>query len=275
MKRLTLIFLLFGLVFLIYIPSAMANGAYFSQIPEGLKKDCTLCHSSVPSLNDFGQKFKSNNFSFTGLTGEPKKDPTTKEHTPVAGTGQTQGKPGGPTQPPDKQDAQGGGSLPSQVVKIELILPGGATRGEKTQLQAKVTSGDNPLAGKEVNFFAETDFFGQSKVNLGKASTDAGGVAKLNYWPQAATEKVSVVASIDKDTQAAGSLALTAAGPLYHKGEGLEIPFLGTWAIGLVVGAIWATYFYAGYTVLGIKKLGRIKEQGVIQETVERSQARA
>jgi len=264
MKRLTLFLIVLGLIVFNYVPNAMANGVYFSQIPEGLEKDCGLCHSSVPNLNDFGEKFKANNYDFTGLAGNQTGEP------PSTGTGQPQDQPGtsGPTG--------------RQNVNIELILPSGGTRGEKTQLQAKVTAGGTLLAGKQVNFFAETDFFGQNKINLGSASTGTDGIARISYWPQTLDEKVNVIVVVDEDTQvnaaqAAGSLDLALTGSLYHKGEGLEIPFLGNWVIGLVVGGIWATYFYAGYTVLGIRKIGQIKEQEVIREEdeEERSEAQA
>ncbi len=255
-KRLTLVILLLGLLTLIYVPGALANGVYFSRIPEGLQKDCTLCHSSVPNLNDFGEKFKANNYDFKAL----------------AGTGQ----------PQDKPDTSGGTNKPTgkQDVNIELILPDSVTRGERTQLQAKVTVGATLVADKQVNFFAETNnFFGQNKINLGGASTGADGIARISYWPQVLEEKINVTAVVDADTQinageAAGSFDLVLTGPLYHKGEGLEIPFLGTWTIGLVIGLIWATYFFAGYKVLQIRKYAKTAQQEVKREA-ERRQARA
>lgn len=272
MKRLTLFITLIGLLTLVYVPNAMANGVYFSKIPEGLTKDCTLCHSSVPSLNEFGEKFKANNFGFAGLLGDKKDDQQPEKPDAVGGT----------NQPQDKQDPGVVAGQPSakQDAKIELILSGVMARGEKTQLQAKVTVDGKPLAGKQVDFIEETNFFGQTKMNIGKASTGADGIAEINYWPGSAAEKVNVIASIDGDSkinagQAAGSFALTGTGPLYQRGEGLQIPFLGTWAIGLFVGGIWATYFFAGNKMLEIRKFAKTKEQEVVREEEERSEARA
>ena len=106
MKRLTLVILLLGLVFFVYIPNAFATGLYFSQIPEGLEKDCGLCHSQVPGLNQFGQDFVAKNYDFTAMLGAAKKEPQAKEPQTKEPQAKEPGVVVGGTKPQGKQDAQ-------------------------------------------------------------------------------------------------------------------------------------------------------------------------
>jgi len=274
MKRLSMVLLLVGLITLVYVPSAFANGAFFARIPEGLKKDCTLCHSAVPNLNEFGEKFKASNFDFAAVTGGSGND-----QQPPGGSGNEKQAPGGAgqSQAKDPNPAEGKSEpQESKVTQIELILPDSINRGEKATLQAKVTVDGKPAEGQKVNFFAETDFFVQGKMNLGTASTNAEGIAEIKYWTRAEAEQVNVAAGVDGEkAQAAGSLSIAAIGPLYHVEEGLDVPFLGTWTIGLAVGLIWATYFFAGYKMLQIRRFAKAEAQEEVGGEEERSQAQA
>jgi|GEM_PF-3047243 len=264
--RICLLIFLLGLVSLAFPPNAAASGPFFQQIPpdSGLEMSCNLCHDAMPGLNQFGKDFKAAGNDFGPLLGG-KEEP--KDSEPVTGgTGTTPA----PVEVQEKLDA-----------KIELILPGGSVaRGEKIQLQAKVTVDGEPVRGKQVQFFEDADFFLKGKVNLGEAATNADGIAAINYWPRATEDNVSLSASVKGDNQinavgTTAALSLLVAGPLATPAEGLKIPFLGVWTIGLIVGGVWSAFFYAGYRVLEIRKFARVRTQEAIHSEEERKQAQA
>jgi hypothetical protein len=234
---------------------------------------CNLCHDAVPGLNQFGKDFKAAGNDFGPLLGGNEKP---KDSEPVTGDPGTTPAIGGSGTTPAPREVQ-----EKLDAKMELILPGGSVvRGEKIQLQAKVTVDGEPVRGKQVQFFEDADFFLKGKVNLGEAVTNADGIAAINYWPRATEDRVSISAAVKGDNQinageAAASLSLLVAGPLAIPAEGLKIPFLGVWTIGLIVGGVWSAFFYAGYRVLEIRKFARVREQEVIHSEEERKQAQA
>ncbi len=282
-----------GFMNLVRADQALANAKLFQQIPEGFEKNCNLCHVQPPALNEFGKEFEANGFKFPPLQTEEEKvlaeeiqetgtvqEPLGQEtggtadgKEPVEKLGETeipvfQGREtvgevaGGEVKAPEKQQ--------EQAPQVELILPGQATRGEKISLQARVTLGGEPVKGKEVQFFEETDLFGRAEMKLGEASTDALGLAVISYWPRAA-EEVWLVARVSGDgqTEAAetrASLALIGSGPLVEKPEGLEVPFLGAWAVLLALVLVWGTYGYVVYSMMQIRRLGEVVEEVRVEE---------
>lgn len=74
-----------GLLFLLLTGGvAMAKVDYMSQIPAGYEKSCTLCHTSVPALNDFGKKYVTNGYKFTSATATTGTTTATKKTTTTA-----------------------------------------------------------------------------------------------------------------------------------------------------------------------------------------------
>ncbi|KKM12219.1 hypothetical protein SY88_04600 [Clostridiales bacterium PH28_bin88] len=248
-----------GLANLVFVPGAMATGAFFQQIPEGYERSCNLCHSQVPVLNDFGQTFKSSGFKFPALT---------VPASPPDATGTT-GQPAGKVQVTVAKE--------KPQAEVNLIVPGSVVRGEKTQLKARVTVGGKPVTGKQVQFFEETELFIKGKMILGQAVTDEEGIAAINYWPRAAEERVALVASVTGDdeirsAETAASLALIQAGSLVEHVEGLRVPFAGTWVIILLVGAVWGAYLYVVYNTLLIRKSGERAGQQEVFELKDKQQ---
>jgi hypothetical protein len=262
--RVGLVIILLGLMSLIYAPNANASPIYIQQIPpnSGLEMSCNLCHDAMPGLNQFGKDFVAAGKDFGKLL--KKEEPENNAPAPVTETAPA------PVAAQENSDA-----------KIELIIPSGSVaRGDKIQLQAKVTVNGEPVKGKQVQFFAEADFFLKGKMNLGETVTNADGVASISYWPRATEDKVNLSAVVTGENQiiigeANASLSLLVAGPLAKPAEGLKIPFLGVWTIGLIVGGVWASYFYAGYRVLEIRKLAKVREQEAVHVEEERKQTQA
>lgn len=233
--------LLFGLISIVNSPSAWATGVYYSQIPDNYaEQSCQLCHDSTMGFKDFALEFVDNNYSFTGLVPPPKADTT---EAPVTA-----------------------GEEEKQLAFLNLILPADAVRGEQIQLQAELQANGRALEGQQVQFFEKTNVFvGAEMMLLGEATTNQLGVATINYWPRATEDRVQILAIVAGDdiiapVQTSDTLALVVTGPLVQPFNKLEIPFLGSWTIGLVVGAVWITFGYAFYNTLQIGKLSKTTE---------------
>lgn len=237
-------------------PSAKAIGAYLGDIPDGFEQSCNLCHDASMGINDFGNEFMANDNSFAGLGGISEEPAAEADAEEALADDQ------------EKQDSQ-----------IELILPSNAIRGDRTQLEAKVTVDGSPVSGKKVEFFEHVDLFINGKKSLGEATTDDQGVAAISYWPRATEENVEITASVAggaqiNSSESSGYMSLTVTGPLVEPFEGVTIPFLGPWVVALLVGAIWASFGYAVYNTLQIPKLGRgVAEQELAPEEEERHTA--
>ncbi|TDA70692.1 MAG: hypothetical protein D9V47_00370 [Clostridia bacterium] len=256
--------ILFGLVVALglVLPSvAMARPEFLSRAPANLSsRGCNLCHSQVPSLNDFGQAFKQNSFSFAGLT-----DQGGRSETPVATGG--------------KGAVAGAATQGDKGLQVKLMLPAEVVRGEKTGLKAWVTAGGEPVDGEQVRFYEETDLFIGGRMYLGEATTNAEGMAEIDYWPMATEGEVKLVAQVAAGAdipaaEGAATFPLVAAGPLVEPVARLEVPFLGGWLVFVLVGAVWAIYLYSVYSALQIRRLGReAVEEKVAQARQERRYA--
>ncbi|MHB1420876.1 MAG: hypothetical protein ACYCX4_15070 [Bacillota bacterium] len=83
--KISMLLVLALLVLMMTIPTmALANPTYYSKIPSsGYTKSCTLCHTSPPTLNEFGQKFKAAGYDFSKLSTKPSTDNTTTKPAPT------------------------------------------------------------------------------------------------------------------------------------------------------------------------------------------------
>ncbi|MHB1125691.1 MAG: hypothetical protein ACYC2T_01850 [Bacillota bacterium] len=242
---------------LILLPSAMATPGLFAQIPEGFEQSCNLCHSQPPSLNSFGESFKGNGYSFDGMQTEPEPNHGTNP-------GTTPEEP--TTTTPD-----------SQGITVELLLPAEITRGDKVNLQAKVTSGSQAVEGKKVEFYEETNFFISGKMKLGQATTDASGIASINYWPRATEEDVKLIAAVpgeggSKRVEGVGTISPALTGTLIEHAEGLRVPFVGNWMIAVLVSGVWLTYAFVVVTTLQIRKARDVAEVEEVPGEEEKQQ---
>ncbi|MHB1125480.1 MAG: S-layer homology domain-containing protein [Bacillota bacterium] len=92
----SLIIILSLLIMLLVVPTvAMASVSFVSQIPDGYEKSCNLCHTSVPTLNQFGKDFKAagNKYPSKTTTTTTTKPTTTTTTTTKPATTTTTTKP--------------------------------------------------------------------------------------------------------------------------------------------------------------------------------------
>lgn len=253
--------ILFGLAIALglVLPSvALARPEFLSQAPANLSsKSCNLCHSQIPGLNDFGQAFRQNGFSFAGLA-----DEGGQAETPVA-TG-------------EKAAVAAAAAQGEKGLQVKLMLPEGAVRGQRTTLKAWVAAGGKPVAGEQVKFYEETDLYAGGLMFLGEATTNDEGLAEIDYWPMATGGEARLVARVAGGAtmlaaEATATFPVIAAGPLVEPEARLEVPFLGVWLVFVLVGAVWITYLYSLYSALQIRKLGR---EAVEEEVVRAGEAR-
>ncbi|MHB1419034.1 MAG: hypothetical protein ACYCX4_05505 [Bacillota bacterium] len=242
---LTIVVMLTGM--LILLPSAMANPGFFAQIPEGFEpQTCNLCHVQPPVLNSFGKSFQKNGYTFDGLENPGAKKEVPKD-APDASKDTTQGTVATPV-------------VVAPKLAVEMLLPDKTTRGEKMKLQAKVTTDGQPSEGKKVEFYEEANFFISGKVKLGEATTDASGIASINYWPRSLEKDVKLSVSVPgedgaKSVEGAGTISPAPTGSLIKTEEGLTVPYVGNWLIAVLVSGVWLTYAFVVVTTLRLRKV--------------------
>ena len=97
----TLILLLGLSLILLSGSAALAKSEYLSKIPAGYDQNCSLCHSSIPALNDMGKQFRADGYKF------PEVKKTTAPVTSTSGTKSTNTTPAGYTSKPAKVNVDG------------------------------------------------------------------------------------------------------------------------------------------------------------------------
>ncbi|MBI2872928.1 MAG: Ig-like domain repeat protein [Chloroflexi bacterium] len=157
------------------------------------------------------------------------------------------------------EEKQQGMGMPPEV---EFQLPQEMAVGQEVALQVTL-HGSGPLAGAQVLFLSPAQFAGtEGEVELGRAVTDAQGVASLSYVPRRDGETTITARFAGNDQYGAAEVSRAVQvqpGPsTYQQTAGVRVPGINVWLLVGVMGAVWATYF----TVMII--LGLIVRRGHI-----------
>lgn len=160
------------------------------------------------------------------------------------------------------------GTAHASHLNVAVNEPTPALVGQTSELDATVTSADAslPVAGVPVTFYAHaTSGKVSGYMEIGRAVTDAKGVAKIDFVPsEAGTHDIRV-----DYTQASGAAGQTASGAaveqtktsvavggspsqMYVQTAGVQVPGLGSWLIIVVLSIVWAILFGVSLTVIRI-----------------------
>jgi hypothetical protein len=143
-------------------------------------------------------------------------------------------------------------------VRISESTP--AMVGQASVLDATVMSADTgqPVAGVPVTFYSHASFGKTSGfMEIGRAVTDASGVAAISYVPREGGEheiRVDYAAAGGAATeQTTGTVVVDGSdGQMYVQTAGIHVPGLNAGLIMLVLSIVWAILFGVGLTVVRI-----------------------
>jgi hypothetical protein len=155
-------------------------------------------------------------------------------------------------------------------LSVRITEPTPATVGQASALNATVVSADTgqPVAGVPVTFYAHASFGKTSGfMEIGRAVTDASGIAAISYVPRESGEHEIRVdytgTGSAASEQTTGTVAVGGSDEqMYVQTAGIHVPGLNAGLIMLVLSIIWAILFGVGLTVVRIAG-ARSSESGV------------
>ncbi len=113
---------------------------------------------------------------------------------------------------------------PEAAGRIILIIPEEARAGQQISFAAAVRDKeDQPIAGVEVKFFIQTNFFIQGAIEIGETAADEQGVARLEYVPRQTGEIELMARYLNTEDHQVMRL-LEASEPLYEVEVGIHLP---------------------------------------------------
>ena len=136
-----------------------------------------------------------------------------------------------------------------QSTSIDLQLPSEGAVGQELTVAAKLTSQTGAaVVGAEVIFFRDTQFLNAStELTLGRASTDAQGIAVLTFLPRSEGDLLifSEFEGDDRHGSAFGEgTVFIQTGPALHEEEaGVKVPGINVSLLVAILGGVWGTYF--------------------------------
>ncbi|GMQ85699.1 MAG: hypothetical protein BMS9Abin07_1267 [Acidimicrobiia bacterium] len=143
------------------------------------------------------------------------------------------------------------GTAAAADTSIAVGAPDSVAVGDRVAVKAVVTSGDAPVEGAIVELTYQASFGGITRrVELDRESTDANGVALLEYEQRAADNgemRVAYLGPDDIDVEPFTFTIGVAPGgkPQYIPEAGVDIPGLNGILVMIVIGLVWLLLAYA------------------------------
>jgi len=147
-----------------------------------------------------------------------------------------------------------------------VSTPAQAAVGETIEVSASlhsmaVASQGQPLRNTAVTFYATESFGGVTgKVEVGRAVTDATGVATVKYEPRATGDhQISIEYLVEGEGRTGASAVISVAGgtaQLYQSSSGIQIPGLNVWVLMALLATVWAILLSVALRVIVIAHAG-------------------
>jgi hypothetical protein len=162
------------------------------------------------------------------------------------------------------ENTESGSNIIKNTFTLVIEAPEQTEAGKTLTLAATVRENtyDEPVAGAKVEFFVRSDLFIKGLVDIGEATTDENGTAKIDYIPNQ-PGALQIVASYKADIssepiEANRMVNITGfTKSLYQTVIGIQYPnsFL-IWLIALAVilTAVWGIFFFVVYQVQYISR---------------------
>jgi hypothetical protein len=164
-------------------------------------------------------------------------------------------------------------SVPGQVAVGETVEVALRVSEAETASPGRVSQGQ-ALPGTTVTFYTTESFGGVTgKVEIGRAVTDANGVAAIRHEPRATGDhQISVEYLVGGEGQTGASAVISVAGvgttQLYHSHSGIHIPGLNVWILMAVLATVWAILLSVALCVIVIAHAGSDSGTGSVRDMV-------
>lgn len=152
----------------------------------------------------------------------------------------------------------------SHIIGTVKMSPQQAVVGQPADIQVTLRSTSGaPMAGIPVTFYLKASIGGVSgKAVLGTATTDAKGLADLNFQPRVAGDH-QVIAEYKTEGESQpenSSMPISIAGSstqLYRSTAGVHIPGLSVWVLIAVVATVWTILISIAVRIIAIARAGK------------------
>jgi len=149
-------------------------------------------------------------------------------------------------------------SDPRAPVTLTVAGPGDVPLGNLARIVAILRDGTGqPIVGARIVFTSPASFAGAvGEMALGEVVTDANGSATLDEQLRFEGANQIIARFYGDEThqpaQAATVIQATGRVQIVQPAPVLQVPWLGSWTLIVVIGAVWIVYFLAMLLVAGI-----------------------
>lgn len=140
---------------------------------------------------------------------------------------------------------------PREATHLQVAGPEDVPLGNPARILAVLRDAQsNPIGEATIVFTSPVSFAGTAaEMELGEARTDVDGVALLDYQLRAEGRNQFIARFYGDRTyqpsQASAVVLATGTGQLARRSAGVEVPFLGSWTLVLVLLGVWSVYLVA------------------------------
>ena len=163
-------------------------------------------------------------------------------------------------------------SVPGQVAVGETVEVSVRVSEAETASPGQVSQGQ-ALPGTTVTFYTTESFGGvMGKVEIGRAVTDANGVATIRHEPRATGDhQISAEYLVGSEGRTGASAVISVAGvgttQLYHSTSGIQIAGLNVWVLIAVLATVWAILLSVALRVIVIAHAGEASGTGAVRSS--------
>ena len=143
---------------------------------------------------------------------------------------------------------------------VRTSFPSAATVGESVSLAVDLGTADGaPLAGATVTYYLHMSFAGvEGDGVIGRAVTDAAGVAAIHYLPRVAgLHEVRIEYLAPGATtveEVLGTFDVAGGEQLYRSAGGVDIPGINPGLLMAVLGGVWLILLSVAFRLIGIAR---------------------
>ncbi|MBI3941976.1 MAG: Ig-like domain repeat protein [Chloroflexi bacterium] len=159
-----------------------------------------------------------------------------------------------------------GAAVARTATTLAVSPSSSVTAGEPVTLMATLKDAKGvPVPKAEVHFYVEAEFAGsKGQMEIGKAKTDANGVAFLDYQPTLAVQQHKIVARFEGmgiygESQQAIQIQEVGVLPAAYTVAPIGLEAIRHWApmaLVVVLLGVWITFGYVLYQVYAIARIG-------------------
>ncbi|NQW21059.1 MAG: hypothetical protein HQ477_10140 [Chloroflexi bacterium] len=148
---------------------------------------------------------------------------------------------------------------------LEVSASESTQAGTAMEIVATLTELDGtPIAGEVIDFALSVEFMSNSgEIHIGSATTDASGIARLEYIPKAEGDHYLTASSSENSEVSAFSemeMTVTSGPQLYRELSPIRVPGANVWMTSAVLIAVWSVFVLIALRIWQISRIGEREE---------------